>query len=198
MEWTERIGRRLRLRDLHILMAVADTRSMSKAAEKLAVSLPVISKAIADLERMLDLRLLDRGPHGVEPTPYGRALLASGAAAFDELRQGVRQIEFLSNPTVGEVRIGCNEPFAAGLLPAIIDKMGRQYPKIVCHVVQTPTAPTLEFRELRERRVDLVVARYTEPIGENDLQTQFLYHERLHVVAGRRSKWAHRQRITMD
>ena len=50
MEWSERIGRRIRLRDLHILLAVVQCKSMAKAAEHLAISKPVISKVIADLE----------------------------------------------------------------------------------------------------------------------------------------------------
>ena len=167
MQWTDRLGYRLKLRDLHILLAVAESGSMSKAAERLAVSAPVVSKAIADIEHTFGVRMLDRTPRGVEPTLYGHALLDSGIAAFDALKQGARQIEFLSNPTVGEVRIGCSEPFAAGLLPAIVEQMGRQYPGIVCHVVQTPSAPTLEFRELRERRVDLMVARFDKSIAED-------------------------------
>jgi DNA-binding transcriptional LysR family regulator len=196
MQWADRICHRLKLRDLHILMAVVEWGSMSRAAERLAVSPPVVSKAIADIEHTFGVRMLDRSPQGIQPTAYGRTLLSSGLAAFDELKQGVKQIEFLSNPTTGEVQVGCNEPFAAGLLPAIIERMGRKYPGIVCHVVQTPSAPTLEFRELRERRVDLVVARFKEPV-EEDLQADLLYHERLFVVAGRRSKWARRQRIKL-
>src|SRR5262249_31794239 len=112
MLWTDRIGRRLKLRDLHILMGVVECGSMSKAARRLAVSPPVISKAIADMERMLGVRLLDRGAHGVEPTLYGRSLLDTGLATFDELKQGVRKIETLANPTAGEIHIGCSELFA--------------------------------------------------------------------------------------
>ena len=105
MEWADRIGRRIRLRDLHILLAVAQSGSMARAAERLAVSQPVISKVISDLEHVLGVRVLDRDRHGAEPTAYGRALLNRGLAAFDELRQGVKDIEFLLDPTAGELRI---------------------------------------------------------------------------------------------
>jgi hypothetical protein len=53
MEWSDRIGRRLKLRDLHILLAVVQYGSISKAADHLAISHPVVSKAIADLEQTL-------------------------------------------------------------------------------------------------------------------------------------------------
>src|SRR5215470_15827993 len=105
MEWSERIGRRLKLRDLHILLAAAQCKSIAKAADQLAVSQPVVSKAIADLERMLDARLVDRDRHGAEPTIYGEALLQRGIAAFDELRQGVKDVELLVDPTAGRLRI---------------------------------------------------------------------------------------------
>jgi molybdenum-dependent DNA-binding transcriptional regulator ModE len=50
MKWTDRVGRRVKLRDLHIVLEVAEAGSMTRAAEKLAVSYPVISKTIAELE----------------------------------------------------------------------------------------------------------------------------------------------------
>src|SRR5882762_11999865 len=104
--WEARIGRRIRLRDLHMLLTVVQGGSMAKAARHLSVSQPAISKAIADLEHTLGVRLLDRGPQGIEPTVYGSALVRRGLAVFDELRQAVGEIEFIANPNVGEVRIG--------------------------------------------------------------------------------------------
>src|SRR5262245_47137392 len=82
MQWTDRIGLRLKLRDLHILLAVAKSGSMGKAAAALAISQPSVSKAIAEVEHAVGLRLLDRGAHGIEPTIYGRALLQCGVAVF--------------------------------------------------------------------------------------------------------------------
>src|SRR5688572_32840915 len=113
-----RVGRRLRLRDLDILMTVAREGSMAKAARRLSVSQPAVSKAISDLEADLGVKLFDRGAQGVQPTPYGEALLRRSIAAFDELREGLRELDYLSHRTAGEVRLGCNESLAAALLPA--------------------------------------------------------------------------------
>src|SRR5229473_4270297 len=131
--WETRIGRRLRLRDLHVLLTVVQCGSMAKAAQRLAVSQPAVSKAIANLEQTLGVRLLDRGPQGVEPTLYGNALVRRGLAVFDELRQGVGEIEFLADPTAGEVRIGCNESLSAALLPEVIGRLSDQYPGLTVH-----------------------------------------------------------------
>src|SRR5882757_4349195 len=178
LHWESRIGRSLRLRDLHILFAVAQYGSMAKAAKHLGISQPSISEAIADLENTVGVRLLDRSPQGASTTIYGDALLRRGRAAFDELRQGIRDIEFLADPTVGELRIASPETLTAGFLPAVIERMSRKYPGIVFHVVQANTV-TLEFRELRERSVDLALARLTQPLASDDLHAETLFNDPL-------------------
>src|SRR5215469_15392210 len=103
MPWDDRIGRRLRLRDLDVLRAAARLGSLGKAAKELAISQPAVSKAIKDLERLLGARLLERSPTGVAPTIYGEVLLNRSVAVFDELRQTVSEIDSLGDPTTGEV-----------------------------------------------------------------------------------------------
>jgi DNA-binding transcriptional LysR family regulator len=193
MEWSERIGRRIKLRDLHILLAVAHCRSIAKAAKHLAVSQPVVSKVIADLEHILGVRLLDRDRHGAEPTIYGDALLKRGIAAFDELRLGVKDIEFLTDPTAGELRIGATEPMAGGLIPAVIDRISRQCPRIAFHVRQAPSAAQLD-RELGDRNIDLIIGRIPTPIMEDDLEVEILFNEPIFVVAGNQNPLARRRR----
>jgi DNA-binding transcriptional LysR family regulator len=194
MQWADRIGRRIKLRDLHILMTVVERGSMSKAAEELAISQPVVSKSVADLEHALGVPLLDRSPQGVEPTLYGRAMIGSGLAVFDDLRKGVDQVEFLADPTAGEVRIGCSEIIAAGLLPAVIDRLSRQFPRLVFNVVQAPSIE-LQYRDLRERNVDLILGRLVTPIADDDLNAETLFDDPVFVVAGTSSKWVQRRRI---
>jgi DNA-binding transcriptional LysR family regulator len=192
--WEDRIGRRLKLRDLHVLLTVAQCGSMGKAAAQLAVSQPAISKAIADMEYTLQVRLLDRTVQGIVPTPYGSALLKWGLAVFDDLRQAVKEIEFLSDATAGEVRIGSTEAMTAGLVPAVIDHVARRYPRIVFHVAQAPTI-ALQYRDLRERRVDVVLGRMLEPTGDDDVNAEVLFDDPLLVVAGANSPWHRRRRI---
>src|SRR5262249_40257290 len=112
-DWESRIGHRVKLRDLHALSSVVRWQAMAKAAPHLAMSQTAVSEAIANLERALGVRLLDRSPKGVEPTVYADALLKRGHIIFDELRQGIKDIEFLADPTAGEVRIACAEMPAA-------------------------------------------------------------------------------------
>ena len=194
--WESRIGRRLRLRDLHILFAVVQWGSMARAASHLAMSQPAVSEAIANLEDALRVRLLDRSSRGIEPTLYAHTLLKRGHVAFDELRQAIRDIEFLANPTAGEVRIAAGEMLIAGLLPAAIDRLSRHYPDIIVDVVQATTS-ILEFRELREREVDLVLAGIPGSFVADDLDIEILFDDPHRVVVGARSPWARRRKVTL-
>lgn len=196
MRWDDRIGRRLKLRDLHVLMSVAQCGSMGRAAVELAISQPAISKAIADVEHTLKVRLFDRTPAGVEPTRYGRALLKWGHAVFDDLRQSVKEIEYLSDPASGEVRLGCTEPMAAGFVPAIIDRLVQKYPKMIFHVTQADPA-TLQERELRPRHIELAVGRILEPLRSGEINAEVLFRESIYVVTGEGSKWARRRKVAL-
>src|SRR6266851_530041 len=196
-DWESRIGRRLRLRDLHILTTVVQWGSMAKAASHLAMSQPAVSEAIANLEAALGVRLLDRTPRGVEPTLYASALLRRGLVVFDELRQGIKEIEFLADPTAGEVRIGSIESLTAGFVPDVIDQFSRKYPRVLVHVDVAPLA-TQEFRELRERTVDLSLGRILKPVADDEIDTEVLFQDEYFVVAGSRSPWARRRKLALD
>jgi len=118
MQLSDRIGRRMKLQDLHVLMTVVQAGSMGKAAQILNTTQPNISRSIGELEHALGVRLLDRHRQGIQPTEYGRALLDCGVAVFDDLLQGMRNIAFLADPTAGELRIGTTTFLAASFVSA--------------------------------------------------------------------------------
>jgi len=196
MVQTELIGHRIKLQHLKVVMAVAEWGSMAKAAKRLAISQPVVSKVIADLEEVLGVRLFDRSPQGVEPTPYGRALLKRSIAIFDDLRTGVDEIKFLADPTSGELRIGSTEPLLAGLGLAVMHRLWWQYPRVDFRVVEADSA-TLVNRELPERRIELALVPLLKAPADPDLETTILFHDHLRVVVGAKSRWAQRRRITL-
>jgi DNA-binding transcriptional LysR family regulator len=196
MKWSDRIGRRLKLRDLHIALAVAEAGSMTRAAEQLAVSYPVVSKTISELEHTLGVKLFDRSISGVEPTHYGRALLKSGVAVFDEMRKGLQQIEFIKEPDAGDLRIGSSIVVDAGLLPAVIERFSRDFPRAALHVLPENIA-TQQYDNLRQRNVELVLGRLPVTISEPDLVAEPLFDEPNVVAAGSESRWAKRRSLTL-
>jgi DNA-binding transcriptional LysR family regulator len=201
MDLTDRVAQRLKLRDLRLLDVVVRSKSMARAAAQLNLSQPAVSKAISEMEQVLGVRLLDRSRQGAEPTPYGRAFLKSAVAIFDDLRQGVREIEFLSDPAAGDVRIAATEPIASGLLPIVVARLTRQYPRISIYMTQSPIAVlerrTPQYRDLRERNVDLVLGPFVRPFAEDDLEAELLFEEKPTVVAGMHSKWARRRKVEL-
>jgi DNA-binding transcriptional LysR family regulator len=198
-DWDQQVGRRLKLRDLHIFLTVARCGSMAKAAAELGIAQPVVSTVIAGLEHVIGVRLLDRSSRGVEPTPYGRALLDGGGMAIDELKQTMRKIEFLADPTAGELRIGCPETISA-LLPPACQAMARKCRHVVFHVADV-AAPTFDLPQLRDRSLDIVVLRVRWPFPEDTLMDELnieeLFDDETVVVAGVESRWARRRKINL-
>jgi DNA-binding transcriptional LysR family regulator len=202
IDWESRIGRRLGVRDLHVFFTVVQRGSMAKAAQQLNVTQPAVSKAIGDLEHTLGVRLLDRRPQGVEPTMYGRALLKRGNVVFDELKQTIRDIEFLADPTVGEVRFGCHESVAAAILPPIMEQFSRRYPRVALRMEQIGVVGVaLELPSLHQRLIDFAMVRLSKPLADqqlmDELHLETLFNDRLVVVAARRSRWARRRKIDL-
>lgn len=195
MDEIERIERRIKLHDVRVLISVVQAGSMHKAAERLATSQPAVSRAISDLEHAVGVRLLDRSPQGIEPTQCGRAIIRRGLAVFDELKQGLKDIEFLTDPTAGELRIACSEHSACGPVFAAIDRLSRQHPRMVFDV--WTGSVTAVHRELAERRVELAIHRTTESLVEETMLLETLFDDDRIVVAGKQSPWTRRRRIEL-
>ena len=144
------------------------------------------------------MRILDRSPRGIEPTVYGDALLTRSVAVFDDLKQIIRDIQFLSDATTGEVRIGSMEAPWFTLLPDVIRRFSHQYPRIEVHTDLVDHSEV--FRGLRERRYDCVLNAVRTARPEqvvDDLTVEILYDDATIVAAWAHSKWARRREIDL-
>jgi len=198
MEWESRLGRRLRVRDLFILSTVVEAGSMAKGARRLAMSQPSVSEAITNLEHILRVRLLDRGPKGIAPTMYADVLLRRSIAVFDELKQGVRDIEFLADPTVGEMTVGAHETAIGTLLPAIIERYAAKFPGVTVRV-DSVASYGAALPPLRSRQFDLII-NWFQPgqiDAEDDLKIEPLFEDPLVVACGPHSPWTRRRKINL-
>ena len=196
MQLVERIGRRMKLQDLHVLMTVVEAGTMGKAAQRLNTTQPNVSRTIAALEQTLGVRLLDRCRDGVEPTQYGRALLDCGRAVFDDLRRGMKHLESLADPESGEVRIGSSSFFASTFISAVIERMSRRYPRAVFHLVTVTETDKLQD-ELTQRNVDLLIARKPERVSNDEIAFESLYNDSHVVAVGKQSPWVRKRNITL-
>jgi len=199
-DWENWIGRHLRMRELHVFATVAKEGSMARAAQRLGITQPAVSKVVADLEYTLKVRLFDRGRRGVEPTIYGRALLRRGNAAFDELKQSVMDIDFLSDPASGELRIGCSEAIAVANLPPILLDFSRRYPRVSLSVIEVPP-PVRNLTALYERTCDIILVRLEttasdHPLGD-DANVEELFEDRIVAAVNKASRWARRRKLEL-
>src|SRR5262245_3350021 len=193
-QWNERVRRRLKSRDMDILLAVIQTGSMGKAAESLNMSQPAVSKALAHLEHTLGVRLLDRSRQGVAPTPYGRALIKRGVAIFDELRQGVQDIAFLTDPTAGEIRVGGSDTMVSAVVSPVVRRLAEQYSRMSFRIIIGDLR--MLCRELDARRLDVALCRLFWPLSE-EYSAEVLFEDPLVVVTGANNSFARRRKIKL-
>ena len=187
--------RRVTLRDLQILLAIAQFGSMAKAASHLSITQPAVSQAVANLERAFGARLIDRGPLGAVLTSYGEAIQKRGMEVFDVLKQGSRDIEYLSDARTGDVWIGANEVLLGGFVPAVVQRLAEQHSNIAVHAL-TVNSSDFDFEKLRERKLDLLLGRIMPQI-DDDLNVEPLFEEGLSVVVGQSSPWARRRKVAL-
>jgi DNA-binding transcriptional LysR family regulator len=130
------------------------------------------------------------------PTVYGDRLLKSAIEAFDALKQGMRDIEFLATPGAGNVWIGCAEPTLHGFVPAVIQRLAQLHPKIVVHAADVNPAEN-EFSQLRNRRLDLMIGRSAMSHADEDLRVENLFEESFSVVTAAHNPWARRRKVAL-
>ena len=141
------------------------------------------------------MRLLDRSKRGVELTDYGHAALKCGIAVFDDLKRGLEEINFIADPTVGSVRVGCSDPEFAGVVSDAIERLSPRHPRIVFHVVRVDqTAP---LRDLEIRNVELVITTLDGHPDDDHLDAEVLYSEPIVVAVGLQNPWARRRRVDL-
>jgi len=194
MDRATRIGSRIKLRDLSVLMAIADSGSMAKAAARLGISHPAISKTISEIEAELGVRLLDRRSQGAELTAHGEVLRRCGINIFDEMQQGLRSLDYLSDPNSGEVRLGCTDIILNSLVPPIVQKFCKAHPGVQLDVKLANPGED-QIQQLRERRIDLLMTRATGP--QDDFNSKALFEEPFVFVVGENSKFALSRRTAL-
>jgi DNA-binding transcriptional LysR family regulator len=193
------ISSRLRLRDLYVFSAVAQHRSMAKAAAELGVTQPSVSEVIANLEHTYGVNLFDRSPRGVELTVYGEALLRRSMAVFDEVNQSALDMQSLADPSAGEVRIACFEGLLGTTLPEMLRHFARRHPNVVLHVENL--APGSDMSGLRARLFDLALVRRENDgtsLIDDELNVETLYDDDMIVAVGASNPWVARPGVGLQ
>jgi DNA-binding transcriptional LysR family regulator len=115
-----------------------------------------------------------------------------GINVFDEMQQGLRLLEYLSDPNSGEVRLGCTDIILHSLVPPIVRRFSRQHPGVQLDVKLTNPGEH-QIQELRERKIDLLMTRATGQ--RDDFHSEDLFDEPFVFVVGAQSESARKRRI---
>lgn len=164
--------RRVDFVTLRLFVAVADERSLTRAAEREHLALAAVSKRISDLEGQLGVSLLYRQPKGVELTPAGHALLHHARNLLDGLQQMDADLSEFSQGVKGHVRIHANTSAVIEFLPEDLSAFARLHPEVKIDLEERVSNDTL--RALREGLTDIGV--FAGHMPAEDLQV-FGYRE---------------------
>jgi DNA-binding transcriptional LysR family regulator len=116
---------------------------------------------------------------------------------FEELREAVKEVEFLMDATGGELRIAAADPIASGLVPAVIDRLSTTNPGIVYHITGGASALDAQCQALRERKFDLIVGRLPAAITDADLDVEVLAEEPSLIVAGANNPLVRKRKLQL-
>lgn len=176
---------RIRLRHIAAFLEVARRRSVSRAAEALHLTQPAISKALAELEQIIGLRLMSRSRAGVSLTAAGEVFLHYAATSAAALRQGLDALAQTAMADAKPLNIGALPSVAARVIPQVIVRFqsagsGERRVAVVPRIVTGPNAYLLD--QLRAGALDLVVGRLGDPEAMRGLSFAQLYSERVAIV----------------
>jgi DNA-binding transcriptional LysR family regulator len=179
------------LRLLRYFMAVAEELHFGRAAGRLQIAQPSLSRAIRELERMLDTELFTRTKRSVRLTDAGDALLREAPRALTEIERAYEQTRRVGRGEAGELTLAFLPSTATELVPAIVRASREAYPGVHLRLLELLDDRQLEG--LREGRLDLGVLRTRRQSDE--LAFEPLRHERLTAAVARDHRLARRKRV---
>ncbi|WP_426105092.1 LysR family transcriptional regulator [Massilia sp. TSP1-1-2] len=166
---------RLKTRQLLLLIALDDHRNIHRAADELHMTQPAASKQVKDLEEMLDVRLFDRLPRGMEPTMYGETMIRHARMALTSLALAHDDIVALKAGLAGQVEVGVIMTPAMSLLPRAIANVKKVAPmlRIEAHV----EASNVLLDRLQRGTLDFMIGRILEKENSSGLVYEELTEE---------------------
>lgn len=170
-------------RQLPILLEVIRQGSFSNAARTLGMSQPGVSTAIAQLERSLKVRLLDRGRHGAVPTPAG-LLVAQRAEGIEHLLSRTRrELELQAQGAVGPLVVGGTPGALMSLVPSAVEALQKDFPAFELRIVESVDSQV--YRQLREFTIELAVVTVGLDPTADDIVEQAVTQDPFQLVMSR-------------
>jgi DNA-binding transcriptional LysR family regulator len=191
IDWYLQIN--LKARHLHLLVAIDTYRNLTQVADVTHVTVPAVSKALAELERGLGLTLFSRTAQGLVPTPYGDCLIRHARDMLTILHQARDELKALSSGAEGKIHIGMLPASASVLLPQALSLLKQRSAGTNVVVIEGTTASLLP--ELWQGRLDLVVGRLPPPDTLGSFEEKELLEDPVTLVTGRHHPLARKKNL---
>ena len=191
----ERVTTRLKLKQLRLLVAIAEHSSILHASEEICISQPAATKLLKDLETDFNVKLFDRTNRGVVPTEYGEALVRHGKLILAQLSHAAQELDDLNEGRGGRVVVGTLLTASAQLLPEVIRSLHEQRPNVSI-VVRDGTNDFL-MPLLHSGELDMVVGRLAEYRYRDEISQEILYHEDVAIVCRSGHPLSHKSGVSL-
>jgi DNA-binding transcriptional LysR family regulator len=172
---------RLKTRQLLLLIALDEQRNIHRASEVLCMTQPAASKQLKDLEDMLEVKLFERHPRGMEPTLYGETMIRHARMALTSLSLAHEDIVALKNGLSGQVEVGCIMTPAMGLLPRAISRIKLEAPMLRIGVHMEASKLLVDM--LQKGSLDFMIGRIVDESDAAGLHYEELAIEPVCAVA---------------
>jgi DNA-binding transcriptional LysR family regulator len=180
-EGVSKIMDRLDLTTLRLFLIVAEHKNIARAAEIAHLAASAISKRISDLERDLDVVLLERGRNGVELTAAGIALLAHVQSINDLTDRLSAELSSFASGAKGLVRIAANPSSITQFLPPVLARFNALYPQIRIELLEEMSGRTIQL--VSDRAVDIGIV--ADSVGFSDLEAYDFRRDKLAMLMPR-------------
>ena len=170
----------MNLRQLRHFLATIEQGSLARASRKLNLSLPALSKSIQNLEATLGVMLLERGPKGMSPTIYGRALISHAKLVHAQVDHARREIGELKGMTRGRVSFGAGPSMALAVVPKAVARMAERYPGVNIDVVEGYTETLCGA--LLDGTADFILAPDLGDLPPREVTAELLYADHITIM----------------
>lgn len=193
LDWYLEIN--LKARHLRLLVMIDTYRNLTQVADVTHVTVPAVSKSLAELEKGLGLVLFSRTARGLIPTTYGECLVRHARAMLVVLRQARDELKAMSSGSEGKVYIGMLPASASVLLSPALSLLKQRSPGT--NVVVTEGTNALLLPELWQGHLDLIVGRLPSPADTHgSFEEKELLEEPLALMTGRQHPLARKKNVT--
>ncbi len=170
----------MELRHLRYFQAVAEELSYSRAARRLRVAQPALSRAITHVEEFLGTAVLERSRHHVRLTPAGAVLLQESARVFERWDQALLRVRRTAAGEEGELRLGYIGPPTQPFLGRVLEEYRKRLPLVSVHLEER--TPERVWEMVRQRRLTVGITRPVASSAALGLRTALLRDEPLGVI----------------